>query len=88
MNALKIKIMPESLESNLDNIKEQAEKKIISLGGKLDKAETEDIAFGLKALILTIAWPEKKDTDEAENILSEISGIGSVQIIDYRRAFG
>ena len=86
--AIQIKIMPESLDINLNEIKEKAEEKIISLGGKINSSKEEEIAFGLKALIITIAWPEEKETSVLESELTEMDGISSAQIIDYRRAFG
>lgn len=85
--AVKIKIMPEDPEINLKELKEKLERKIHSLGGKINQAEEEPIAFGLKALIITIAWPEEKSTDILESEL-QTEEVSSVQIIDYRRAFG
>ena len=86
MTAVKVKIMPSSIESNLEDIKKQ-------IPGKLEKAknisiEEQEIAFGLKAIMLTFAWPEEQDTDIIENSLSEIENVSSVEILDYRRAFG
>ena len=89
--ALKIKIMPESPETDLDKIKEQVKQKIESEKGVLNPTtpfEEEPIAFGLKALIVTFAWPEEQNTDIAENSLKNIEGVSSVDIIDYRRALG
>lgn len=86
--ALKMKIMPSSPQSNLEKIREEAEKKITSLGAKLHSHEEEDIAFGLKALILTIAWPEEKEQEEIEHALSNIEDVQSVNVIDFRRAIG
>jgi len=86
--AVKVKIMPENIETSLNEIAEEAREKIKKAGGNLVNTEQEPIAFGLKALILTISWPEEKDTDIIENALSEIKGVSSCQIIDYRRAFG
>ncbi|MEM4230683.1 MAG: elongation factor 1-beta [Candidatus Pacearchaeota archaeon] len=86
--ALKIKVMPESPETDLKIIKEQAEKSLIEEGAKRVIIEEQDIAFGLKAIIVTIAWPEEKNTDIAENKLKEITGVSSTEIIDYRRAIG
>jgi len=88
MNALKIKILPKSPETNLDEIKTKIQEKIQNLGAKLNSSEEQEIAFGLKALILTIAWPENKDTDLVENTLSKIQGVSSIEILDYRRSFG
>lgn len=88
MTALKIKIMPESLDISLDSLKKEVEEKVPKLGGKISSLNEEDIAFGLKALIVTIAWPEDKETGMVEAELAGIEGVSSAQIIDYRRAFG
>jgi len=86
--ALQIKIMPDSPEANLDEIKSKIEEKLSTHNAKINKIEEQDIAFGLKALIITIAWPEDNTTDLAENSLKEIEHVSSTEIIDYRRAFG
>ncbi len=85
--AVKIKIMPESPDVDLTQLREKLEEKINSLGGKINSAEEEPIAFGLNAIIITLAWPEEKSTDIFESEL-QIEDVSSVQIIDYRRAFG
>jgi elongation factor 1-beta len=86
--AVKIKLMPESLDVNLDIIKKKAEEKAGKLGGKNISFNEENIAFGLKALIVTLAWPEEQETGILESELAGIDGVSSAQIIDYRRAFG
>lgn len=88
MTALKIKIMPESLEVSLPELQKKAEEKASSLGGLNISFVEEPIAFGLKALIITLAWPEQLDTDKIESALGKLPGVSSSQIIDYRRAFG
>ena len=50
--------------------------------------EIQDIAFGLKAIMMKFAWKEEKDTSIIEDALSKIENVYSVQIVDYRRAFG
>lgn len=88
MAALKVKIMPESPETDLDKIKNSAKDEIEKLGAKLHSHEIQPIAFGLNALILTIVWPENQDLDLIENALSKIENVNSVEIIDFRRAIG
>ncbi|MGB9707916.1 MAG: elongation factor 1-beta [Candidatus Pacearchaeota archaeon] len=88
MAALKIKIMPESPETDLDEIKNSASCEIEKLGGKLHNHEIQPIAFGLNALILTVMWPEHQDLDLIENAITKISGVNSVEVIDFRRAIG
>jgi len=86
--ALKIKLMPESLDVSLDDLKEKVQEKASKMGAMNISFNEENIAFGLKALIVTLAWPEEKDTGILESELGAIEGISSSQIIDYRRAFG
>jgi len=85
--ALKIKIMPESPGVDLEKLKKEVEEKLKEIGAiRIESSEEQPIAFGLKALIITLAWPEDSDTGAVENI--EIPGTSSIQIIDYRRAIG
>ena len=84
---LKIKIMPETAEK-IEGIKKAVEENLTKLNAKNISFELEPIAFGLKAIIATFAWPEELDTDKAENAIKSVSGVSSLDIIDYRRAFG
>jgi elongation factor 1-beta len=86
--AIKIRIMPESIETNLDEIKVHAKKKIEAEKGILSSFEEQPIAFGLKALVITLAWPEAKDTSILEETIKSIEGVSQADIIDYRRAIG
>jgi len=86
--AIKIKIMPEGLDTNLDEIKAKVKEGIEKEKGVVVGLDEEPIAFGLKALIVTFAWPEEKDTDLAEGICKGVAGVSQVDIIDYRRAIG
>ncbi|MDO8623223.1 MAG: elongation factor 1-beta [archaeon] len=86
--AVKIKIMPESPSSNLENIKKEAEKLIIKGGGKNPSFTEEPIAFGLKAIIAFFAWNESAEIESLEEDLKKIKEVNSIQIVDMRRAFG
>jgi len=86
--AIKIKVMPDSIDTNLEEIKNHAKKKIESEKGILSSFEEQPIAFGLKTLILTLAWPEAKDTSILEDHIKSIPGVSNADIIDYRRALG
>lgn len=86
---IQFKIMPEGLEVNLDELKEklkEATEKFKS--GVFNEAKEEPIAFGLKALIITIALSEDEESDAVEEAFSKIEGVSSVELIDYRRAVG
>lgn len=84
--AVELKVMPESPDTDLDKIKEEIKKALKE--AKNIKLEEKEIAFGLKALIALIAWPEDIETDKIESIVSKIKGVSSCQIEDIRRAFG
>lgn len=86
--AVKIKIMPDSSETDImkmeKNVKTILEKNEI----KNPKFEVQPIAFGLKALIMMFGWPEEKELESLEEKLKKIKEVGSVQVIDIRRAIG
>lgn len=84
---LKIKIMPEQ-GSNLEDLKAKIKEKIEKVNGEVNAIEEQEVAFGLKSLIVTIAWPEEQGTEKAEEAVSNIKSVSSLDIIDYRRAFG
>ena len=87
--AIQFKVMPESLETNLEELKSQIKSKIeLFESGVFNSAEEKPIAFGLKALIITMALSEDEEADSVENKIKEIPGISSVELIDYRRAIG
>ena len=86
--AVKVKIMPTSLDVNLNELKTKIKNKIEEIGGRINKVEQEPIAFGLNAIIITFAWPEEKNTSIIEDNLNNLENINSVQIVDYRRAIG
>jgi len=85
-NAVEVSVMPESLETNLEEIKEDIKKKLTK--AKNINIEEKEVAFGLKSLHLLVAWPDSEDTDEIENLISQIKGVSSCRIEDIRRAFG
>lgn len=85
---IKVKMMPESQDVNLEDVKKEVSKVLIPQGANNISFEEQPIAFGLKALILKTDMPESKGTDLVEEKLSKVKGISSVTIEDYRRAFG
>ncbi len=85
---IKMKIMPNSPDANLNAIEEKAKEIIKSSSNSEIKTEKEPIAFGLNAIILTFTWNEDKSVDEINNKLKEIPEVSSAEVIDFRRAFG
>lgn len=86
--AVKIKIFPTSLETDIEKLKGTVKSIVEERGGKNCNFEEEPIAFGLKALIAFFAWPEELELESLETSLNEIEDVSSVQVIDMRRAFG
>ena len=87
--ALQVKVMPESTDTDLEQLKNKVQEELTKAGAvKINKTEEQEIAFGLKALIVTIAWPEDKETEEALDAIKKVEKVSSVDVVDYRRAFG
>ncbi len=81
--------MPEGIEINLEELKTRVKETIESFeSGVFNDAKEEPIAFGLKALIITMALSEDIESETVEEKLSKIEGISSVELIDYRRVVG
>lgn len=86
---IKLKLMPESLEVDLEELKTKAKEVIESNKGKQVAFEEEPIAFGLKAVIASFSQDEADgELEPIENSLRELEGISSVEVADMRRAFG
>ncbi len=86
---IQFKIMPEGADTNLEELKESLKKATESFeSGVFNEAKEEPIAFGLKALIVTIALSEDEESDAVEKAFSETEGVSSVELIDYRRVVG
>jgi len=85
ITGIKIKIMPSSPGTDLEEIKKDAKVLIEQKGGKNCKFEEEAIAFGLKAIIAFFEWPEEQELEELEEALKKVKNVNSIQIIDMRR---
>ncbi len=85
MALIKLKIMPDSPDTDLEALKSRATEKIKSIEGQITHFEEQPIAFGLKALIAFIRINEHKDTSLIENMMKDEEHVSSTDIIDYRR---
>ena len=85
---IKIKIMPSSVETNLEEIKKNAKSVIEANKGKYPLFEEEPIAFGLKAVIAGFEIDESDELDPIEVALRKIKNVNSAEVVDMRRAFG
>ena len=88
MSAVRYKVMPEGLDVDLESLKKNVSSVIESNEGVVQEVIEEPIAFGLKALIFSFAYPEEKEIDELEAKVKGVEGVSSVELIDYRRAVG
>ena len=83
--AAKIKIMPESLEVDLDGLKESL-KKVIPKGVRLHTFSEEPVAFGLKALIAVVKVGDiEGGTEKVEEAFSKVRGVESVSVVELGR---
>lgn len=86
--SVKIKLMPSSVETDLEKIKEISKAILEKNNGKNVRFEEELIAFGLKAIIIFFIWPEEKELESIEKSLEEIENVNSLQVLDIRRTIG
>ncbi len=84
--------MPESVETNLEDIQKQAVAKVKTYVNSQTadvRTSIEPVAFGLKSLSITFADDEKHaDTEKIENLLKTIPHVQSVENTEYKRAIG
>lgn len=80
-----IKLMPESPEVDLEQIKKDVEAAIPE-GTELHKIEEEPIAFGLVALnVMVIVDDGEGGTEAAEANFAKINDVSNVEVTDVRR---
>jgi elongation factor 1-beta len=79
--AVQLKVMPRSPDVDLRSLSDRIELHV-SQHGRLYSCEVQPIAFGLKALMLTVIVEDKEGGTEAvEASLTEIDGVESVQVV-------
>jgi elongation factor 1-beta len=78
--AIRMRVMPESTDVDLDLLGEGIKKAVPSFA-RLHAIEKKPIAFGLKALIVVIIQSDKMGgTDETEKAIAKIPGVESVEV--------
>ncbi len=87
---IKFKVMPESAESDLGDVKKTVSTAIESFGGIINGDLTEEpVAFGLKSIHVSFAYDEGKGTtDDLEDQLAADDNIQSVEVLSVGRAMG
>lgn len=83
--AVQLKIMPSSPDVDLKVLSGQIASRVGQFG-RIHGCEEYPIAFGLKALLLTVIVEDKEGgTEELETSISEIDTIESVQVVAVTR---
>lgn len=81
------RLMPEGVEVDLEKMKEGV-KRVTPKGVDLQGWQVKPVAFGLKALDVTIVMNDESEdvsTDTIEEAYNGIEGVGSVQCTDVGR---
>lgn len=80
------KVFPEDIVQNFDPLKEKV-KAILPKGSSIEGWGEEDVAFGLKALLVQVRFPEDQGglVDEFEAALAKISGVSQAEAFNIRR---
>lgn len=80
-----LKIMPESPEADLDRLRDDAEAALPD-GTELRGTDTEDVAFGLTALLVTVSLADAEGgADPVQEAFEGLEGVESVQVTEVSR---
>lgn len=75
-----IKIMPDGVEINLDNLLERV-KGAVPEGTDIGAIETQPVAFGLVAIRMNLVRDESMGgTDDIEEAISAVEGVAQVEV--------
>ena len=84
-----MEIMPENTESDLEQIESKAKEKIEEKQGIINSINREEVAFGLKKIIIKFSADEEKGSpDPIAEELEKQEDIASAQITMVSRALG
>ncbi|MEM0218023.1 MAG: elongation factor 1-beta [Desulfurococcaceae archaeon] len=86
--AVVLRIFPEDVATNLEDIVNEIKQKLPP-EYSLELWDTEPIAFGLNALRVLIVMPENVEggTEHLEELISQIPGVSQVETIVVHRVF-
>lgn len=81
-----IKVMPDSPETDFEALKAGIAD-VIPKGVRLSGFAEEPVAFGLKALIVTVVLGDLEGgTDPVESAIASVEGVESLQVVEVGRA--
>jgi elongation factor 1-beta len=84
--AAKMKVMPETIETDLNELKEKLRAAVPAGVEVYGEIVEEPVAFGLKALIVTIIVGDQEGGTEAvEEAFANVPGAENVQILELGR---
>jgi len=83
--AAKIKIMPSSMDVDLNKLREELSK-VIPAGARLHGFSEEPVAFGLKALMVVVKVGDLEGgTEKVEEAFSKVNGVENVSVEELGR---
>ncbi len=85
---IKLRIMPVSPDTDLQEIKVHAEAVLKKKNARGISFEEMPIAFGLKAVIASFNIDESEELEIIESAIAGIKNVQSVHVDDMRRAIG
>lgn len=75
-----VRVMPEDVDVDLERLKEDI-RRSLPAEVSLERAVTEDVAFGIKALKLYLLLPEEEGgTSKVEEAIAGVRGVGQVDV--------
>jgi elongation factor 1-beta len=83
--AATMKVMPQSPDVDLDALKDQLGESLPE-GAEIRGSDTDDVAFGLVALLLSVVVPDDTGgTDAVEEAFAEVDDVESVSVQEVGR---
>ncbi|WP_232685867.1 elongation factor 1-beta [Halobacterium zhouii] len=80
-----LKVMPDSPEADLDELQERLSESLPE-GAKINGTDTDEVAFGLTALLATVIVPDDAGGTEAvEDAFGNVEGVESVSVEEVGR---
>lgn len=79
---VQLRVLPESVDVDLNNLKEAISEKIEKLC-KVNEVKVEEIGFGLNALMFSVIIPDEEGKiDAVENAISSVKDVSQVDTRD------
>ena len=80
--SITFEIMPEGIETSLDDIQNKVQEKIGSIS-KIEQTEIKPIAFGLKALMMNVLVEDEEGImDKLEEMIADVEGVQGANVIN------